>query len=274
MASHDGPSRRTAIKTGLAAMTAGIQAQKAECTSKTAGETKMIYFGGDYVHNGIAQERYIRETFSKSGWHLFFAQASRFITPSELNDTDLLIMNRTGAFDAQGFSAEGLIENRPDPDPFMAPEMEDAVIENVEKRGMGFVALHCTAGNPEHPKLMAMLGVKPQRSGAKLQPVRFHDFDQNHPITRGFSDFDLGIDENLKKEIIDPDATLLFRATGENDGEANNAGWCVERGRGRVVVLLAGHTGDAWSHPKYRELHWRAAQWALKRDIPPFEMDK
>ncbi|MBN1292487.1 MAG: ThuA domain-containing protein [Candidatus Latescibacteria bacterium] len=267
-------TRRTVIKTGLVTFAAGINPMIAVCSQKAPGETKVIYFGGDYIHNGVTQEKYLRETFSKSGWRLFFAQASRFITPEQLSDTDLLIMNRTGTYDAQGFSSEGLVENRPEPDPFMAPEMEDAIIENVEKRGMGFVALHCTAGNPEHTKLMTMLGVKPVRSGAKLQPVRFHYFHKTHPITQRFNDFEIDLDENLIKEIDDPGATVLFRATGINDGIECDAGWCIKRRQGRVVVLLAGHTSDAWRHPKYRELHWRAAYWALQRDIPPFEMGK
>ena len=273
MKSHSLPSRRKAITTGLASLAAvSVHSVEAFTAPKAPGETKVIYFGGDYVHNGVGQERYLRQTFSKSGWRLLFAQASRFITPEVLADTDLFMMTRTGAFDAQGFCPDGLVEARPEPDPFLPPATVNAIIDNIRGRGMGFIAFHCTAGNPELPKLMELLGVKPLRSGAPLQPVRFHDFNPDHPITQGFTDFKIDLDENLRKEIVDDTTTILFKATGVQDGIVNAGGWCVERGKGRIAVLLAGHTNSAWSHPQYRELHWRAAHWALQREIPQFEM--
>jgi len=274
MGSQSLPSRRTAITTGLAsfAAAAAVPLHTAFTAPKAPGETKVIYFGGDYIHNGIGQERYIRQTFSKTGWRMLFAQASRFITPGTLADTDLFMMTRTGAFDPQGFSPLGLVEDRPEPDQLLPPETEDALIDNIRNRGMGFMALHCTAGNPEHPKLMELIGVKPLRSGAPLQPVKFHGFNPDHPITRGFTDFEIDLDENLKKVIDEDKVTLLFNATGAQDGTVNYGGWCVEPGNGRIVVLLAGHTNSAWRHSKYRELHWRAAHWAMHREIPPFEM--
>jgi len=272
MGDHTYLSRRTVIKTGAFTLAAAALSDTVYTAPKVPGETKVIYFGGDYIHNGVGQERYLRQTFSKTGWRMLFAQASRFITPEALVDTDLFMMTRTGAYDAQGFSPEGIVDKRPEPDPFLSPEMERAIIDNVTKRGMGFIAFHCTAGNPEHPDFMKFLGVKPLRTGARLQPVRCHNFNRKHPITSGFSEFDIGLDENLKKEIDDDRATVLFKTTGVADGSTASGGWALERGRGRVVVLLAGHTNDPWKHPEYRQLHWRAAHWAMKRDIPPFEM--
>jgi type 1 glutamine amidotransferase len=267
-------SRRKALSAGIAA--AAVAAHnpiEAFTAPKKSGETKVVYFGGDYIHNGVGQEKYLRQTFSLTGWRILFAQASRFITPEVLADTDLFMMTRTGSEDAQGYSADGLVEHRPLPDMLMPPETEQALFDNVRNRGMGFIALHCTAGIPERPALMDFIGVKPLRSGAELQPVRFGDFDRDHPITQGFSEFEVDLDENLRKEIADDTATRLFTATGVRDGNTYNGGWCLVRGNGRVVVLLAGHTNSAWSHPQYRQLHWRAAHWAMKRDIPPFEME-
>jgi type 1 glutamine amidotransferase len=271
---HSTLSRRGALAAGLSSFVAAIPARSVQAVPKAPGETKVIYFGGDYVHNGVAQELGIRETFSATGWRIFFAQASRFITPAELADTDLLIMTRTGVTDVLGFSTLGLIEKRPAPDPFLPPETEEALIDNIRTRGMGFLALHCTAGNPALPRLMELLGVRPFKSGAPLQPVAFSGFNPNHPISRGFSDFAIDLDENLKKEIVDPAATVLFTATGLNDKTSNPGGWCIERGKGRIAVLLAGHSDSVWKHSSYRQLHWRAAWWALGREIPEFRMAK
>ncbi len=269
------PSRRAALSAGFASLAAvSLPTESSAVPTKAPGETRVVYFGGDYAHNGIAQEHYLRETFSASGWRIFFAQASRFITPQLLAGTDLLMMTRTGTTDVLGYSPEGLVDVRPEPDPLLPPPVLDALIDNIRNRGMGFLALHCTAGNPQFPELMELIGVRPAKSGAIIQPVRHHDFDPDHPITRGFTEFEVKDDENLKKEIVDPSVTLLFKSTGVQDGVTNPGGWCVERGKGRIVVLLAGHSASAWSHPRYRELHWRAAHWAMHREIPEFGMRK
>ncbi len=264
-------SRRSFFTAGaasIAAMGAGMPEAFAE--PKKPGETRMLYFGGDYAHNGLGQEKYIRQTFSKSGIRLFFAQASRFITPEFLATVDLLMMNRVGDFDPRGYSAEGLVENRPEPDAFLTPEMEKAIIDNVRERGMGFVALHCTAGNLDNTELMKLIAVKPHKSGAIRQPVRHHDFNREHPITQGFESIEIELDENLPKEIDDDKAVRLFMSTGKTEGTTKNGGWCVERDKGRCVVLLAGHTLDSYKDKQYRQIHWRAAHWAMHRDIPPF----
>ena len=135
------------------------------------------------------------------------------------------------------------------------------------------IALQSTllsSGNLDNVDLMRLIGIKPHKSGAPTQPVRVHNFNGNHPITVGFSDFVLKHDENLVKEIVDDSVVRLFKCEGLDDGSIADGGWCVERGRGRVVMLMAGHTSDAFSHPDYRRLHWRAAHWAMKRDIPAF----
>jgi len=238
------------------------------CAPRTPGETRVLYFGGDYVHNGVAQERYIREAFIKTGWRMFFVQASRFVTPEVLAGTDLFMLNRVGDFDAQGFSADGIVEHRPAPDPFLTPVMENAVIDNVRERGMGLMALHCTAGNIDNTRLMELIGIRPAKSGAPLQPVRLHGFDPDHAITRGFDEIVIGHDEVLVKEIADARVTRLFTMTGMTEGGEAPGGWCVERGAGRVVTLMPGHMNDAWTSNAYQEILRRAAFWVMKREYP------
>ena len=272
MKNHTLPTRRTVLKAGLVPITAAvIPSCKALTKPKSSGETKVVFFGGDYIHNGVGQELFLRQTFSKTNWRLLFIQASHFLTPEVLGDTDLLMMAKMGTRDTIGFSPEGIVEHRPVPDIFLDPQTEEAIVENVVNRGMGFIAFHATVRNLHLRKLTAMLGAGPYR-GSAVQTVRFHDFNPEHPITEGFQRFDLPEDENHAAVIIDDSVTLLFKSLWLYDQQINNAGWCVERGKGRVVALLAGHTNSAWAHPLYRQLHFRAAHWAMRQEIPRFEM--
>ena len=264
-------TRRIVLKAGLASIAAAtFPSCEALTKPKSPGEIRVVYLGGDYIHNGVGQEIFLRQTFSKTNWRLLFVQASHFLTPEVLRDTDLLMMTKIGTRDAIGFSPDGIVDNRPVPDIFLDPNTENAIVENVVNRGMGFIAFHATVRNPHLIKLMALLGIRPHQ-GSVVQTIRFHEFNPDHPITEGFSRFDLHEDENQATDIIDDSVTLLFKSLGLYDQRINNAGWCVERGKGRVVALLAGHTNSAWAHPLYRQLHWRAAHWALKRDIPGFK---
>lgn len=263
-------TRRNVLKTGIAAAAAVFPSIEALGEPKQPGETRVIYFGGDYVHNGVAQERYIRRTFAGMDCRMFFVQASRFLTPDVFAKADLIMMTRIGTHDPQGFCPDGLVEHRPEPDMFMNPDMEDAIDHNVRVRGMGFIAFHCTLRNPDKKKLMALLGCE-SRKGSSLQDIELFDFNPNHPITQGFSDFKLEYEENQQTVIEDNEVELLFKCKGAKDGLVNTAGWCISRGNGRVVALLPGHSSGTWSHPQFSELYWRAAHWALKREIPPLE---
>ncbi|MFA6472429.1 MAG: ThuA domain-containing protein [Candidatus Latescibacterota bacterium] len=264
-------TRRGIIKTGIAAVAATavpVMNAHAAIAPKAAGETKVVYLGGDQLHNGLGQEQELRSVFSKTKWRFLATVDSRYVTPELLSDTDLLIITRWGG-PVAGFSPEPIREKIPSNDDYMSDELENAIIENVVNRGMGFMALHCTIWTPDKKKFTEMMGIKPYMHGP-VQTVHLHNFNQNHPITKGMQDYDLPLDENFGVELIDKKAIPLYESTGREDKRHDIAGWCVEQGKGRIVGLAAGHTYTSWRDKKYRELYWRGAHWAMRRDIPPF----
>jgi len=265
-------TRRKIIKTWIASIVAAAftkQQSKAAIRPKARGETKVVYLGGDVWHNGIAQERFLGETLSKSSWRLLFTHHDRFITPEVLSDTDLLIVTRTGSPNFLAWSTEGLVENRPICE-VLTNEQDDAIIDNIVNRGMGFMALHATCLFSIKEKYRKIMGIKTMMHGP-VQTVHMHNFNQNHPITRGIEDFDLPHDENFGVEILDKNVIPLYESTGHDDKRHDIAGWCIEEGKGRIVGLCAGHSYTAWMHPIYRQLHWRAAHWAMKKEIRPYD---
>ncbi len=267
-------SRRSACRMGAAAavvpMVTGINPVEAAIRPKRPGETLVLYLGGDYWHNGMTQEIELRRTLADTGWRLVFANQDCFVTPEVLAATDLLIMLRTSSPNFLGYTPETLVEDRPTCKVFTA-EQEDAIIDNIRGRGMGFVAMHATCCFAYMEKFRDLMGVECIMHGPQ-QTVEFSGFDPDHPITRGIEQFSVDLDENFGVKIVDDHAVPLFMSHGTSDGRDDIAGWCIEAGKGRIAGLLAGHANTAWSHPVYRELHWRAAHWALRRDIPPFKV--
>ena len=268
-------NRRRILKTGIASIiTASFPRADIDAAirPKAKGEIKVIYLGGDFWHNGITQEIEMRRTFSNTDWRLIFAHHDQFITPEVLKDTDLFIMLRTTASNFLGYTADGLVENRPRCR-VLTEEQEDAIIDNVVNRGMGFLALHATCLFASKKNFRKIMGIDPIMHGP-IQTVHMQKFNQNHPITKGIGDFDVEHDENFGVKIVSDKAISLFESTGRDDGRTDIAGWCIEAGKGRIAGLLAGHSHTAWRHPIYRQLHWRAAFWAMKREIPNFKEPK
>ena len=149
----------------------------------------------------------------------------------------------------------------------MSDELEDAIIENV-KRGMGLLSIHCSIWNGEKRKYMDLLGVEKPFMHTIVQPAHIHNLNQNHPITKGIEPFDIGDDEIFNARMKPGQYELLFNTSGEEE-KINAVGvWCREVGRGRVVSLLPGHTQGPYIQKSYNEIMWRAAHWALKKDIP------
>lgn len=274
-------TRRGIIKTGLASLAAAFLGTHSSSAAelpvkvdynkykKQPGETKVVYLGGDQLHNGVGQKQAIRELMTKAGFRFMYTQDARFVTPELLSDTDLLMITRWGG-PIEAWSPDPIEEKSPGNDGYMSPELEDCVVDNVENRGMGFMALHCTVWSPDYKKLLKLMGISPMMHGP-VQTVHIHNINQNHPITKGIDEFDLAIDENFGVELVDPKAVTLYETTGLNDKRHDIAGWCIEQGKGRVVGLGAGHTYTSWRDKSYRKFYWRGAHWALKRDIPPFE---
>lgn len=265
-------SRRSIIKAGAvsaAAALVGISETQAAIRPKKQGETKVVYLGGDQLHNGMGQRQSIQGVFSPTGWNAYFTTDARYVTPEVLKDTDLLMITRWGG-PIEGWCPDPFQEGSMPNDGYMSAELQEAIVDNVKNRGMGFMSLHCTCWSPDYDKLNEMMGIKGIMHGP-VQTVFFYNINQDHPITKGIKEFHLDLDENFGVELVNPKAVKLFNTAGAKDKRQDIAGWTMESGKGRVVGLVAGHTYTAWRNKTYREFYWRGAHWAMHRDIPPFE---
>ena len=134
---------------------------------------------------------------------------------------------------------------------------------------MGWIAAHCTIAN-ERRRLQDFMGLVPLLH-QEVQPVAIQDLNQEHPITRGIEPFFINLEEQFAMELTEPSiTTVLFRSLAIHDKRTTVSGWCLERGKGRVVGLLPGHYQWPYRLTSYQEIVWRAAYWAMRRDIPGF----
>lgn len=267
------PSRRTALKTGAAGLAAAVTpiAAKAAIPKKAPGETKIVAVMGDYWHPAASQERHVRQILSQGkNYTVHFVLASRFLTAELLSDADLLITARYGGADDPAWSPDPVISERPKGDRIWTDEHLDAIFDNVRNRGMGWMSIHCTifSGRTE---VEDFIGIEPILH-QEIQPVVIKDLHPTHPITEGIGTFFINLDEQFDVQIKDPETTtVLFRSLAVHDKRDAVSGWCLDRGKGRVVGLLPGHYQWSYRVPEYQEIFWRAAHWAMQREIPAFK---
>ena len=252
------------------ASAASVPAAGAVTLKKAPGETKIVAIMGDYWHPQVSQESHVRRIFSpRKDYRVYFVLASSYLNAELLADADLLITARDGGRDDMTWSPEPVVVERPAGDQIWTDDHVAVITDNVRNRGMGWMAVHCTlfSGRQE---VEDFIGIEPILH-QEIQPVVVQELNQNHPITRGIGSFFFNLDEQFDAEIKDPSTTeTLFRTVAVHDKRNALGGWCLERGKGRVVGLLPGHYQWTYRVPQYREIFWRAAHWAMKRDIPPF----
>ena len=271
MDSSSNKKLRSGIAAGLSAAAASAMTGEAHAAlpPKVAGETRVVLILGDYWHSSVWQEIQIRSIYEKNkDWKVLSARFNRFVTPELINDADLLIVSRSSAKERMDWTTEGVVESVQGGGILWTDENVKAVLDGVRNRGMGLMALHC-ASYARNREIFDLVDVEPVMHN-QMQPLWVHDANQEHPITRGIGKFFISLDEQFAAIIKSAYTTSLFQTTAIHDKRQAVGGWCRESGKGRIVGLLPGHTQVPYGVPEYREILWRSAYWAMKRDIPPY----
>lgn len=169
------------------------------------------------------------------------------------NEFDVTMTDDLGVLARDTLSAYDVIVNF---STFLEPteEQVDALLQAVEG-GVGFVGIHgATATFWNAPAYLQMIG------GKFIAHDRFKEFtveivDEEHPITRGASDF--AIEDELY--VIEGDQTqwhVLARAEGH--AIVYTKAW----GAGRVYSNALGHDARALGHPDFQTLVVNGVEWA------------
>ena len=266
-------TRRNILKTGAATLAAtAAGANPLLAGPKQPGETRVVFLMGDYWHNPLTQQKNWHKVLEPTCWRLMFAQASQFITPEVLSQADLFVVSRYAATNSLGWAPDRIIEDWPEEVPFMTEERENAILENVQ-RGMGLLAIHCSVWNEDSKKFMKLLGVEKPYMHTPVQPAYLHKLNRNHTITKGVEPCQIVEDEIFMADLIPGESEVLFNLKGDEVKTDRAGGWCREEGKGRVVTLLPGHNPHPYHMKSYKEIMWRSAYWAMKKNIAPAEFE-
>ena len=241
---------------------------------KASGETKVVLVTDwNDRHNGVAFELAVRNIFKTNpDWRIVAIRDTGAFSPALLADADLLIANRGADADLFKITEGRIVETPVMGSRFWTDEATQAVIANIRDRGMGFLALHATmdCGSAD---ILRILDIEPVMTG-EPQPVWVRNLNRDHPVTVGIGKFHIRLDEQIAAIVRSPETVILFETTGIHDKRESVGGWCRMEGKGRVVGFLPGHAAEVFEAPEFRTIVWRAAHWAMKRDIPSYPEER
>ena len=243
---------------------------------KAPGETKVVaVFGITDKYNGIGHEVCVRQIFeSKKDWRLIFVRANKLFTPQLISDADLLLICRDNNPDTIDLSGEdGLLTDKiVKGTTFYTDANVKAIIDNVRNRGMGLLAMHNTimCGNRQFMDFMDVTGEEPHN----LEPIWYTRMNKTHPVMQGIGKFPAILDEQLSAIIRSATTATLFESTAVHEKRQVISGWALDSGKGRIAGLLPGSTIHVYQAPEYQNIVWRAAHWAMRRDIPQYPKAK
>lgn len=138
-------------------------------------------------------------------------------------------------------------------------------------RGVGLVALHWSTGcanNEVGPKWRETLGgwfsLEFSRLAVTASTVR--QADAQHPISRGWKDFELRDEFYLSLRFDDRAKPIALTTI---DGTEYPIAWVFDRPRGgRSFGFVCGHFHDVFLNPAYRKIAVNAVQWVAGREVP------
>jgi len=184
----------------------------------------------------------------------------KFPDGAQLDNTDVLVMFAAEAGSIAGTDRENL--------------------EKFLKRGGGIVCIHDAVCGTNAQWFKTIIGGAWEHGHSKWfeGDMSFYYVNNEHPITRGCSNFDMD-DEVYWDLHLMPEARILAASWAPDKRNTRNGRqfphiydtipqmWTYETGNYRAFVSIPGHKYKSFELPHYRTVLLRGIAWAGKRDV-------
>lgn len=153
---------------------------------------------------------------------------------------------------------------------FNGPQRKQA--EELLKQGVGLTAIHWSTG--ADPGEVGELWMKtlggwfdhPAQSRYLVKMTKAHRADADHPVCRGWQDFDLRDEFYIQLRFM-PEARPVITVAIE--GQDYPLGWVYERpGGGRSFGFMGGHFHANFAETPFRQAIVNGILWTARRDVP------
>ena len=275
-------TRRTAL--GACSVAPAALAQRLHARTKATAFALI----GDRYHNSDYIRTALRRTNEREmDVSIDFCDEVKMLDAETLQGYRLLIILRDGMLWPDGYQDENsnagyvatgrppLISEPPvpkmqaRPNFWISAEQGKAVKQFVDRGGAALFMHNVTYISPHSEDFRDVLGAVTE-GHPPIRKFKVRVVNQNHPITRGVSDFVVTDEQHFMKYQKDPKHLLLESvnedgATYKNLGTKAAAGWAYDYGKGRVCYLAPGHLLTVLWNPEYVKLQKNAVRWLLRQ---------
>jgi type 1 glutamine amidotransferase len=155
-------------------------------------------------------------------------------------------------------------------------EEQERMVSDCIREGKPLVALHHSiCAFDDWPEYTEIIGGKyfhkPTILNGQAYPAcsYIHDLhfkvrivNNNNPVTRGLTDFDI-FDETYKGFYVEKGVTPLL--TTEEPSSGPVIGWSKIYGKARIITLQSGHDVATFENPGYRKLLKQSIEWVYNK---------
>src|SRR5262245_53054043 len=240
-----------------------------------AKPVKVLIITGDHGHNWRETTPALKKILEKAGHKVDVTETpGTDLTPDKLKAYDVLLLNYKD-------TKKGATDN---PKSVWSEENKKAFADAIHN-GAGLVVYHhassaFTGGSAWDKDFEALTagGWRKQGNHGKMH-VFTVEARKEHPITRGFKQFEHGRDELYQNSLITSGSEILVTAHSDKSKDPKNTGkdepmvWVNKYGKGRVVQDALGHDVEAMNGLGFQTLLIRCVEWAATGDttypVPP-----
>jgi type 1 glutamine amidotransferase len=277
--------RRNILRTGLAALGAGVFPFTGTLRADTAKTKKLLVYtrSQTFEHSVVRPakgktkslvEEIVTELGSKHGFEVMHTKDGRIFEPDSIKEFDAFLFETTGDLTKEGG----------DKQPPMSPQGKQALLQAIAA-GKGFVGCHCASDTfhssgleikqwenaPEEKRdpYIRMIGGEFIRHGAQ-QKAWMRVIDKSFPGAKGVEDFNIN-EEWYSLKNFSPDLHVILVQDTQGmkglDYERPNfpATWARKHEKGRVFYTSMGHREDVWENATFQQLLVGGLMWAFGR---------
>jgi uncharacterized protein len=216
--------------------------------AESAEKIKVLFLRGGGIHDWKTSTATLVPIFEKMGdFEVTLTENLDDLKADNINKFNLVLFHTTGLNFAAGEAGK---------------EQEKGLCDFV-RNGGGWAGIHSASDSFHASDAYCELvgGTFIGHGGGKFT---VYVIDQDHPITKGLSDFEIQDETYAHKYHKNMVIRSLLRMDKGNERQC--MGWVQEYGKGRVFYSGLGHGKEAWTNPAWQRFFIRGCYWAAGRD--------
>jgi len=251
-------TRRSMIQISAAGALAAMQAQASQ--TGTSGKKRVLAILGDAYHAPAYLDAALVGRLRKAGW-----QAETVIDYNvpwnEFGKYDLIILSREGREYVRYYRERDADPPNRGEARWLTPAQEDRFEEYVQGGGRLFLYHDGFGAYPKGNGVSRVARAYFIRHPA-IVPIQVKPTGKMPELTQGVTPFEVA-DEEYEVEMDENQTSVFLESTSPEHGR-HAQGWAHSYGKGKVAVLIPGHSVATINHPMIQRCIQNCLDWLIR----------